>query len=238
MGYIYEELLRRFSEQSGDEAGEHFTPREVIVLMVELLGFPIPTRHFSVYDPAGGTGGMVSVAKEHLLERANTADERDRVEKLLTVHAQELSPTNYAVCRADLLIKNDKQATVHLGNSLTPAAVSNHRPATSKSPPNSRRPARLSGSNCSTTSFSTAPGISAFWRRGSFSLHHRCSHPLATGNLGSSTGVKLAMLFQAFGNDDGNNRAHQGRAALEANLACEFLAAFLRPVPKSLSCPL
>lgn len=48
MGYIYEELLRRFSEQSGDEAGEHFTPREMIVLMVELLDIPIPTRHFSI----------------------------------------------------------------------------------------------------------------------------------------------------------------------------------------------
>jgi type I restriction enzyme M protein len=50
MGYIYEELLRRFSEQSGDEAGEHFTPREVIRLMVGLLDFPIPVRHFSVYS--------------------------------------------------------------------------------------------------------------------------------------------------------------------------------------------
>ena len=61
MGYIYEELLRRFSEQSGEEAGEHFTPREVIRLMVELLDIPIPDKHFSIYDPASGTGGMLSV---------------------------------------------------------------------------------------------------------------------------------------------------------------------------------
>jgi type I restriction enzyme M protein len=120
MGYIYEELLRRFSEQSGEEAGEHFTPREVIRLMVELLDIPIPDRHLSIYDPASGTGGMLSVAKEHLLERANTPEERARVEKFVTVHGEELSPTNYAVCRADLLIKNDRQATVHLGNSLIP----------------------------------------------------------------------------------------------------------------------
>lgn len=120
MGYIYEELLRRFSEQSGDEAGEHFTPREVIRLMVELLDIPIPDKHLSIYDPASGTGGMLSVAKEHLLERANTAEEKSRVEKFVTVHGQELSPTNYAVCQADLLIKNDRQATVHLGNSLIP----------------------------------------------------------------------------------------------------------------------
>ena len=120
MGYIYEELLRRFSEQSGEEAGEHFTPREVIRLMVELLEIPIPDHHFSIYDPASGTGGMLSVAKEHLLERADTADEKARVEKYVTVHGQELSPTNYAVCQADLLIKNDRQATVRLGNSLIP----------------------------------------------------------------------------------------------------------------------
>jgi type I restriction enzyme M protein len=120
MGYIYEELLRRFSEQSGEEAGEHFTPREVIRLMVELLEIPIPQRHFSIYDPAGGTGGMVSIAKEHLLDRAVTPEERERVEKFLTLHCQELSPTNYAICKADFLIKNDKQAAVLLGNSLIP----------------------------------------------------------------------------------------------------------------------
>ena len=112
MGYIYEELLRRFSEQSGEEAGEHFTPREVIRLMVELLEIPIPDRHFSIYDPAGGTGGMLSVAKEHLLDRAATPEEKERVEKFVTVHGQELSPTNYAICQADLLIKNDQQAKV------------------------------------------------------------------------------------------------------------------------------
>jgi type I restriction enzyme M protein len=120
MGYIYEELLRRFSEQSGEEAGDHFTPREVIRLMVELLEIPIPDRHFSIYDPAAGTGGMLSVAKEHLLDRAATPAEKERVEKFLTVHGQELSPTNYAVCQADLLIKNDQQVKIFLGNSLVP----------------------------------------------------------------------------------------------------------------------
>jgi len=120
MGYIYEELLRRFSEQSGEEAGEHFTPREVIRLMVELLEMPIPDRHISIYDPACGTGGMLSVAKEHLLDRAAKPEEKAAVEKYVTVHGQELSPTNYAICQADLLIKNDQQARVYLGNSLIP----------------------------------------------------------------------------------------------------------------------
>ena len=120
MGYIYEELLRRFSEQSGEEAGDHFTPREIIRLMVELLDFPIPDRHFSIYDPASGTGGMLSVSKEHLLDRATTPEEKARIDKFVTVHGQEISPTNYAVCQADLLIKNDRQAKVTLGNSLIP----------------------------------------------------------------------------------------------------------------------
>src|SRR3989454_1165960 len=120
MGYIYEELLRRFSEQSGEEAGDHFTPREGIRLMGELLDFPIPEKHFSIYDPAGGTGGMLSVSKEHLLDRAATPEEKERIEKFVTVHGQEISPTNYAICQADLLIKNDQQAKVFLGNSLIP----------------------------------------------------------------------------------------------------------------------
>jgi type I restriction enzyme M protein len=129
MGYIYEELLRRFSEQSGEEAGEHFTPREVIRLMVELLDIPIPDRHISIYDPACGTGGMLSVAKEHLLDRAGNDAERANVEKYVTVHGQEMSPTNYAICKADLLIKDDRKATVYLGNSLIP-----HNPQQSREP--------------------------------------------------------------------------------------------------------
>ena len=66
MGYIYEELLKRFSEQSGEEAGDHFTPREVVRLMVELPDIPIPEKHFSIYSPAAGTGGMLSVSIERL----------------------------------------------------------------------------------------------------------------------------------------------------------------------------
>ena len=63
---------------------------------------------------------MLSVAKEHLLDRAATPEEKERVEKFLTVHGEELSPTNYAVCQADLLIKNDQQVKIFLGNSLIP----------------------------------------------------------------------------------------------------------------------
>src|SRR6266850_6256546 len=138
MGYIYEELLRRFSEQSGEEAGEHFTPREVIRLMVELLEIPIPEKHLSIYDPACGTGGMLSVAKEHLLDRADSAAEKTRVEKFVTVHGQELSPTNYAICQADLLIKTDQQAKVFLGNSLIPHEPQSKEPGDQLPEPKNR----------------------------------------------------------------------------------------------------
>jgi type I restriction enzyme M protein len=120
MGYIYEELLRRFSEQSGEEAGDHFTPREIIRLMVEMLDIPIPTRHTSIYDPACGTGGMLSVSKEHLLDKASNDTERDAVQRLLTLHGHELSPSNYAICQADMLIKGDSKAEIYYGNSLIP----------------------------------------------------------------------------------------------------------------------
>ena len=128
MGYIYEELLRRFSEQSGEEAGEHFTPREIIRLMVELLEIPLPKKHISIYDPASGTGGMLSIAKEHLREKAKTEKQKKNVEELVTVHGHELQPGNYAICKADMLIKEDKNAQICYGNSLIPHSKQSREP--------------------------------------------------------------------------------------------------------------
>lgn len=120
MGYIYEELLRRFSEAHAEAAGDHFTPREVIRLMVELLEIPIPNRHTSVYDPACGTGGMLYVAKEHLLDKASNDDERARVDRFVTLHGTELLAETYAIARSEALIRGEGQATIHWGNSLIP----------------------------------------------------------------------------------------------------------------------
>ena len=128
MGYIYEELLRRFSEQSGEEAGEHFTPREVIRLMVELLDIPLPNKHISIYDPACGTGGMLSIAKEHLMAKAVTEKEKEDVERFVTLHGHELQPGNYAICQSDMLIKDDKQAEICYGNSLIPHSEQSREP--------------------------------------------------------------------------------------------------------------
>lgn len=120
MGYIYEELLRRFSEAHAEAAGDHFTPREVIRLMVELLEIPIPDRHTSIYDPACGTGGMLYVAKEHLLDKAKTDEERSRVDRFVTLHGTELMAETYAIARSEALIRGEGQATIHWGNSLIP----------------------------------------------------------------------------------------------------------------------
>ncbi|NWH04033.1 type I restriction-modification system subunit M [Desulfobacter latus] len=127
MGYVYEELLRRFSEQSGEEAGEHFTPREVIRLMVELLEIPLPEKHISVYDPACGTGGMLTVAKEYLYERAGNESEQSNVRQFVTLHGHELSPGNYAICKADMLIK-EEDAAICFGNSLIPDSPNSPEP--------------------------------------------------------------------------------------------------------------
>ncbi len=127
MGYVYEELLRRFSEQSGEEAGEHFTPREVIRLMVKLLEIPIPQKHISIYDPACGTGGMLTVAKEYLYDRARTEEEKANVQQLVTLHGHELSPGNYAICKADMLIK-EEEAKIFFGNSLIPDTPNSPEP--------------------------------------------------------------------------------------------------------------
>ena len=120
MGYIYEELLRRFSEQHAEAAGDHFTPREVIRLMVELLEIPIPELHTSIYDPACGTGGMLYVAKEHLLDKAATDEERERVHSFITLHGTELMDETYAIARSEALIRGESQTTIYWGNSLIP----------------------------------------------------------------------------------------------------------------------
>lgn len=117
MGYVFEELLRKFSEMSNETAGEHYTPREVIRLMVNLL-FVEDTKALTgqkpvrtLYDPACGTGGMLSIAQEHLHNLNPNI--------VLEVFGQELNPETWAVSRSDLMIKGQDPARITLGNSLT-----------------------------------------------------------------------------------------------------------------------
>lgn len=117
MGYIFEELIRKFAEISNETAGEHFTPREVIRLMVNILFLndkDILTKKGIVktlYDPACGTGGMLSVAEEYLRELNPDAD--------LRVFGQELNPETYAVCNSDMLIKGQNPDQIKFGNSFS-----------------------------------------------------------------------------------------------------------------------
>lgn len=117
MGHIFEELIRKFAELSNETAGEHFTPREVIALMVNLLfieddeALAKPGAIRTLYDPTAGTGGMLSVAEEHL-----TALNPDGK---LVVYGQELNPESYAICKADMLIKGQDISNIILGNTLS-----------------------------------------------------------------------------------------------------------------------
>ncbi|MDA0525169.1 type I restriction-modification system subunit M [Methanococcoides alaskense] len=117
MGYLFEELIRKFSELSNETAGHHFTPREVIRLMVNLLFVndrDILTQEGIVktlYDPACGTGGMLSVAEEYLKEL--NPDAR------LEVFGQELNDESYAICKSDMLIKGQNAYNMKFGNSFT-----------------------------------------------------------------------------------------------------------------------
>lgn len=117
MGLIFEELIRRFSEQSNETAGEHFTPREVVRLMVDLLFAEddelLRERAIirTLYDPAAGTGGMLSVAQEYLAELNPEAS--------LVVYGQELNPEAYAICRSDMMIKGQDPSHIVFGNSFS-----------------------------------------------------------------------------------------------------------------------
>jgi len=117
MGYIFEDLIRKFADLSNETAGEHFTPREVIRLMVNILFLndkDVLTKKGIVktlYDPACGTGGMLSIAEEHLRELNPDAS--------LRVFGQELNPESYAICNSDMLIKGQNTDHIKFGNSFT-----------------------------------------------------------------------------------------------------------------------
>lgn len=114
MGLIFEELLRKFSEMSNETAGEHYTPRDVIHVMVEVLFAPdkesLQTPHVikTIYDPACGTGGMLTVAKDHILEHINKGAE-------IYLYGQELNSVTYAMAKSDMLIKGEAVDSIRGG---------------------------------------------------------------------------------------------------------------------------
>ncbi len=124
MGYIFEELIRIGAEQSNEEAGEHFTPREVIKLMVDLLLAPEDdlAKGFKVkkiYDPACGTGGMLSEAEDYIKKLNSDAQPH--------LYGQDWNDEAWATCRADMLIKKHDEEKIHLGDTFTKDAFSNEK---------------------------------------------------------------------------------------------------------------
>jgi type I restriction enzyme M protein len=116
MGHIFEELIRKFAEASNETAGEHFTPRDVIELMVDILLAPESDTLAkanvvrSVYDPTAGTGGMLSVAEDHIRSANPSAT--------LTLAGQEINPQSYAICKADMTVKGQAVDAIVFGDTL------------------------------------------------------------------------------------------------------------------------
>jgi len=119
MGTIFEELIRRFNEENNEEAGEHWTPRDVVELMADLIFIPVADQikdaTYSCYDGACGTGGMLTVAQDRLLTLARHRG------KNVSIHlfGQEINPETYAIAKADLLLKGDGEQAEHISYGST-----------------------------------------------------------------------------------------------------------------------
>ena len=118
MGYVFEELIRKFNEENNEEAGEHFTPREVIELMTHFVFDPIQEKlplTITVYDPACGSGGM-------LTESQNFIEERYAVEngnRDVILYGKEINDETYAICKSDMMIKGNNPENIRVGSTLT-----------------------------------------------------------------------------------------------------------------------
>lgn len=115
MGYVFEELIRRFNEENNEEAGEHFTPREIIKLMTHIIFEPIKNKikdgTYLIYDPACGSGGMLTESEEFALELNPNAT--------FHLYGQEVNPETYAICKADMLIKGEDPEKIAFGSTLS-----------------------------------------------------------------------------------------------------------------------
>lgn len=119
MGYVFEELIRRFNEENNEEAGEHFTPRDIVQLMVNLIFLPVKEKiestTYLVYDDACGSGGMLTEA-EAFLQQLAAEHEKNVAIKL---YGQEVNPETFAICQSDMLIKGRDPANIKFGSTLS-----------------------------------------------------------------------------------------------------------------------
>lgn len=116
MGYVFEELIRKFNEENNEEAGEHFTPREIIKLMTQILFTPVKDKikkgTYLVYDPACGSGGMLTESEKFALELTDKKAD-------FMLYGQEVNPETYAICTSDMLIKGEKTENIAYGSTLS-----------------------------------------------------------------------------------------------------------------------
>ena len=116
MGYVFEELIRKFNEENNEEAGEHFTPREIIKLMTHILFLPVKNQikkgSYLIYDPACGSGGMLTEAEQFALELTEN-------KASFLLYGQEVNPETFAICTSDMLIKGEKPENIAFGSTLS-----------------------------------------------------------------------------------------------------------------------
>lgn len=115
MGTIFEELLRRFNEENNEETGAHFTPRDAIALLARLVFEPVKDnlpKTISLYDPAEGSGGMLTEGRDYLMTLGVSSS-------AIQLFGTEINPETYAICKADLIIKGVDPSGMHLGNTIT-----------------------------------------------------------------------------------------------------------------------
>lgn len=118
MGYVFEELIRKFNEENNEEAGEHFTPREVIELMTHLIFDPLQGNlppSITVYDPACGSGGMLTESQNFIIEKYPSAD----YERSIYLYGKEINDETYAICKSDMMIKGNNPENIKVGSTLS-----------------------------------------------------------------------------------------------------------------------
>ncbi|MGF1849405.1 type I restriction-modification system subunit M [Vibrio lentus] len=122
MGYVFEELIRKFNEDNNEEAGEHFTPREVIELMVHLVfdpikgGLPDP---LTIYDPACGSGGMLTEAQNFIEEKYPVESGDGTSKRDIRLYGKEINDETYAICKSDMMIKGNNPENIKIGSTLS-----------------------------------------------------------------------------------------------------------------------
>lgn len=121
MGYVFEELIRKFNEENNEEAGEHFTPREVIELMTHLVFDPVKENlplTMTIFDPACGSGGMLTES-QNFIEEKYPASSSSKSQRDIFLYGKEINDETYAICKSDMMIKGNNPENIKVGSTLS-----------------------------------------------------------------------------------------------------------------------